>query len=238
MAVSGSTDFSVDRNTLIQDSMRLVGALEAGETPEAQEINDASRALNMMMKYLHAKNGLPLWMKREQSITLVDDQRQYTLGPTGDVVMDRPMRLLKVIRRDSSDNDIELHKLSQDEYWEQTPKTINGTPNSYFYDPQLTNGVLNVWPVPGTTEATEFTLQILYLKPIDDMDSATDDFEIPQEWYEVLKYGLALRLAPEYGLPIQERRELRRDYLIILEGTEDFDVEDSSVYFQPDRRDC
>lgn len=214
--------------------MRLIGAKAYGETLPADAMNDAAEALNMLLKSWQ-NEGLQLWVRKSQTVTLLASTNTYTLGPTGGTVMDRPLRVLKVMRKDTSDNEVELFKLTQDEYKEQTPKTTESIPVNYYYDPQLTNGVLYVWPTPATADAAEYILDVLYHKPFDDMDNATDDFEFPSEWYRAIKYGLALELAPEYGLSIEERRQLYIEARPIIAKAKEFDVSDASIYFQPDQ---
>jgi len=236
MAVSGSTDFSINRDQLIKDSLELIGAKAPDESITDSELQSGVRRLNMMLKTWQT-DGLQLWQRRSVTVPLIADQNTYTFGPSGqDVTVGRPLRILKVMRTDTSANDVELFKLSQDQYKEQTPKTTTAVPVNYYYDPQLTNGSLYVWPTPGTTEASEYTLDVLYHKPADDMDTATDDFEFPQEWLETIMYGLALKLAPIYGLPIEDRRQLYLEFKPMKDKLNEWDQEDGSVYFQPDQR--
>jgi len=236
MTVSGSTNFSVNRDQLIRDALELVGAQAPDESMTDSELQSASRSLNMMLKAWQT-DGLQLWLRRSTSVTLVAAQNTYTFGPTGqDVTVGRPLKILKVMRKDTSDNEVELFALTQDQYKEQTPKTTTAVAVNYYYDPQLTNGYLYIWPTPGTTEASEYTLDVLYHKPTDDMDAATDDFEFPQEWFEVIKYGLAIRLAPVYGLPLDDRKQLYYEFKPMKDKLDSFDQESGSVYFQPDQR--
>jgi len=235
MAVSNSTDFSVNRDQLINDSLELIGAKAPDESMTNSELQSASRALNMMLKTWQT-DGLQLWLRRSVSVPLVASQTSYSMGPTGaDVTVGRPLRVLKVMRKDSSDNEVEVFPLTQDEYQEQTPKTTTGVPISYYYDPQLTKGNLHIWPAPSSSEVSEYTLEVLYHKPTDDMDAATDDFEFPQEWFETIKFGLAIRLAPIYGLPIEERRQLYFEFKPMKDKLTEWDQESGSVYFSPDR---
>jgi hypothetical protein len=234
MAVSGSTDFSVNRDQLINDSLELIGAKAPNEPMTNNELQGASRTLNMMLKSWQT-DGLQLWLRRSLSLVLIDGTSKYTLGPGGATAVGRPLRVLKAMRKDTSDNEVEVFQYTQDEYLEQTPKNTEGTPVSYYYDPQLTNGNLHVWPTPGSTEASEYTLEITYHKPTDDMDSATDDFEFPQEWLETIKYGLALKLAPVYGLPIEDRKQLYYEFKPMKDKLDAWDQESGSIYFQPDR---
>jgi hypothetical protein len=233
MALSGSTNYNLTRDDIIKASLRKVGAISAGETPTATEINDGAQTFNIMAKAWQAK-GLQLWVRKTQSITLTASKNTYTLGPTGDIVMDRPLRILEAVRRDSNNNDVPMTELTENEYWVLPNKSQVGVPVSYYFQPTLTNSTLYLWNTPGTTEAAEYTIQIRYHKPFDDFDAATDDVEFPPYWYEALVYGLAMRLAPEYGLGLDERSRLYVESQAIIKMAEDFDVETGSVYLQPD----
>lgn len=235
MAVSGSTNFSLNRDELILDALTLIGVRQMDESIQNSDLQLASRTLNMMLKAWQA-DGLQLWLKRDVSGTLVASQANYSMGPSGaDITVGRPLGMVEVLLQDTDSNDTPLNMLTSNEYKELSNKTTTGTPNSYYYDPQLTSGVLYIWPAPDATAATEYTLEITYQKPVDDMDAATDDFEFPQEWLEVVKYGLAIRLAPMYGLPIEDRRQLYFEYKPMKDSLTSWDQEDGSVYLQHDR---
>jgi len=233
MATSGDTTFSVDRDTLIKASLRLIGVGIIDEDPTPTEISNASEALNMMLKAWQA-DGLQLWQIRSYDLTPVAGIYQYNLGAAN--VGERPLRIIEAYRRETSTViDVPLTRLSREEYYKLSDKNTQGTPSNYYFDPQLTNSVLNVWPAPDSDFASNSTIHLLYHKPIDDMDASTNDFEIPQEWYEAVKYGLAVRLAPEYGLGLQTRRFLKFEADEIKEKVLDWDTEDASIFFQPER---
>jgi len=239
MALTASTNYSVDRDTLIKASLRLIGVGSIDEDPTPTEITQAVVALNIMIKAWQT-DGLQLWQIRTKSMTPIEGQYQYNLGitsPSGDVVGSRPMRIIDIYRRITATvTDTPLIKMSREEYWRLSDKDSKGTPVNYYYDLQLTNGMLNIWPAPDAPFATDNTLEILYQKPFDDMDVlATDSFEFPSEWYEAIKYGLAVRLAPEYGIPRLERQLLHQEATIVKDTVMDWDTEDSSIYLAPDR---
>ena len=235
MALSASTDFSVDRDTLIKDSMRLAGIIGTGETPTAAEITDSSRTLNMMLKAWMV-DGLKVWLRKTQSITLTAAKASYTLGPSGaDVTMPRPERILFISLEDSSGEEILLFPMTREEYESLGNKTSSGQSSQFHYHPSITSGTLYLWPVPDSTTASTYTAELVYHKPIDDLDASTDDIEIPPHWMEAAKYGLAKRLAPEYGVSIDERRLLFRDAQAAYELAIS-NVDEESVYFQPEIR--
>ena len=80
MATSGSVDFTLKRNKIITKAMIKVGAIEAGETPEAEEFADVSDTLNAMIKEWDA-DGYHLWKKREGVLFLKRGKVRYELGP-------------------------------------------------------------------------------------------------------------------------------------------------------------
>jgi hypothetical protein len=237
MAVSGSTDFSVNRNELILDALTLIGVRDMDESITNSDLQLASRTLNMMLKAWQTK-GLQLWQRRSTSITMVASTTSYSMGPSGaDVTVGRPLKIVEVrLRETSTSDDTILTKLTQNEYLEMSNKSTTGQPHSYYYDPQLTNGQIYLYPTPDTTTASDYTVQLTYHKPTDDMDAATDDFEFPQEWLEAIKYGLAVRLAPMYGVPLDVRKLLLLEFQPMLEEIESWDQEDGSIYLQYENR--
>lgn len=70
MATSGSTDFNRTRNELLIGALRLIGKSGRGKTHSAADIDDASEALEMMVKAWQA-TGIHLW-KMKQATLFVD----------------------------------------------------------------------------------------------------------------------------------------------------------------------
>jgi len=240
MATSGSTDFTLNRNEIINAAFRTIGVGVRGETLSAEEVADGSEALNLMLKAWDAY-GLPLWRRDQTSLTLVASQNSYTFGPTGaDVTVPRPLRILEINRKDTSGNEAEMNLVSLEE-WSRLPNkttTTVGTPVSCYFDPTTSSSTLKVWPMPDATAAAAYTLDIWFHSPIEDMDASTDNFDCPPEWLEAIKYGLAIRLADEYSIPDQMYYRIRRRADDSLELAKSFDVEDTSFYFQPDSEGC
>jgi hypothetical protein len=79
MTTSGSIDFSVSRDSIITESLMIIGVLSEGETPSTSQLSDHSRALNMMVKAWQTR-GLNLWSVQKLSLVLEQDKTSYTLG--------------------------------------------------------------------------------------------------------------------------------------------------------------
>lgn len=236
MSTSNSTNFSTDRNTLIAGALRLAGAISQGETPNATLISESSEALNMLVKALQA-DGMPLWAIKESTIPLTLSTATYRIGLSQTVNIPKPLKIIQAfLRNTSSDIDIPMTQLTKYDYNLLGNKTTQGTPIQFSYDPQRTYGDLSVFPTPDSSAVTNNEIHIIYQRPFEDFDASTDEPDFPQEWYDAIKHLLADRLAPEHGLPLQERQDLtRRAEKLKLEAL-GFGTEEGSIHWQADMR--
>jgi succinyl-CoA synthetase beta subunit len=61
-----------------------------------------------------------------------------------------------------------------------------------------------------------------------------DNLDFPEYWMEAVIYGLAHRLSPEYGIPLQDRQTLAAEAKRFLDDALEYSPEDTSLFFQPD----
>ena len=113
----------------------------------------------------------------------------------------RPLRILEA-RWKIGDNEVPINVVDQKDYLIMPNKTTTGMPIMLYYDPQLSAGVLHLWPAPNVVDSV-IVMTAAY--PISDMDSSSDDFELPVEFLQAIKYGLASELIPEYPDRINEQ---------------------------------
>ncbi len=117
---------------------------------------------------------------------------------------------------------------SNDSYFNIPVKSVAGIPNTFYYDKQLTYGMIYLWPIPNVnTYFCKFTYQELY----DDFTTPTSTPDFPQEWLKALYLGLAYDLCGAYGKMPDE--SLKRDAEQALTEAEGYDREDVTVYIQP-----
>jgi len=74
--------------------------------------------------------------------------------------------------------------------------TSGGVPTSVFLDEGLSAISGYMYPIPTTS----MVLHLMAIRTIEDLDSATDNPDFPVRWFETLSLGLAVRLAPKYGV--------------------------------------
>lgn len=144
----------------------------------------------------------------------------------------RPQKIIYAHRRDSSDQDTPVDLIGDSAYRGLSDKGSGGPVNQCFYQPTLNNGTLFVWPAnTGGPDKLLLICQPL----VDDFDAAGNNPQFPIEWAGALIYGLASELAPEYGLPLKERNDLRNRAGLKLEALLNYDVENASVIFGLER---
>ena len=230
MTTSGTYDFSVNRDQLITGALRLAGVIAQGETPTSSQVSDAATTLNMMVKAWMA-DGMPLWAIRTVTITPVANQNTYTYNTP---------KLLKPIqawnRQTSSQVDIPMRMISREEYNILGNKSTTGNPIQLFFNPNLDRTEIKLFPSPDAISAAQNVIYIVAQVPYQDFDSATDTPDFPQEWYEAIKYGLAVRLAGEYNIDIETRKTLVAEAAAIKQEALSFGTEENSLYFQRDWR--
>ena len=220
------------RDELIYISLRLLGVGVDEEPIEQAEIDHASQRLNMMVKAWTA-DGLQLWARTWDEIPLTEGKYKYILGPGGDLDVEKPLRILECSRVEG-DNRIPMTALSESGYWDMVNWSNKGVPINYFFLPKVDQSEFYVWPSPDAYSADNVTISISYHRPFDTMQDSEDRLDFPEEYHEAVAYGLALRLAPEYGIDHVQRGMLRTEYRMAYEAARMWDVEDVAVQFEPD----
>ena len=229
MSTSGSIDFGLTTNTIIEKAFNILGVAADGEALSARQYEDGRLSLNLMVKSWGAKEHL--WLRTTRSVTLVAAQADYTLTP-------KPMRVIEARRKvTSSSIETPLMEWARQTYIEQPNKTISSIPTAFYYEPQRDAGTLYLWPTPSAATASAMTVELTYLRRMDDFDASNNDPDLPQEWLEALVWNLANRLEPEY--PVNDPRlaqkiEMRAE--MMLAEIEAFDTEPASLFLQPDTR--
>ena len=235
MATSGTTTYTVTRDDIIKRALRLVGGLGQGETPTAAQTSEAATALNMLVKHL-ANRGVLLWSRKEISITPVAGQEAYEIGPGKTINQDRPLKVYNIDRYNATTGiTVGLLPLSQADFSSVNVSNISSTPSQYWVEPLRDSTKIHFYPYPDTTFAANEVFVVYYQATMQDFSASTDNPDVPQEFFDLLCYGLANRLSVEYGVERFLRERIKQDYQEILAEALSFNEEDESLFFQPDR---
>ena len=244
-----SSNYTINRDQIISLALRKLGTLEVGSTPDAETIANANMSLNLLVKQLNT-DGLKLWKVSELIVPLTVSKTSYILGGASSDLMydslaptvaitDRPLKVIQGFYRNVTSNpviDTPVMIVSKQEYNTLGSKFSTGTANTIFYDSKKTNGILYVYLTPDAYSQSNLELHIIAQMTLNDMTLATDIPDFPNEWMNCLVWNLADQLALEYGVPMNARQEIALRAQTYKTQLDDWNVEVSSTFFQPDFR--
>lgn len=223
----------MSRDSLISAALRKLSAISKGVAIDATDTTNGAEALNAMLKTFQVK-GMPLWAVRESTTTLAATN-DYYFGIGQVLNIPAPLKVYQATLKDTvTGEQIPLNVTTHYDYNLLPDPTNPGTPNTYWYEPRNQIGILHLWPQPDTTAIANKQVTVTYQRPFEDMTAAGDTLDFPQHWHEAVIYGLAWRLAPEYGIPLQDRGLLKSDAQMMLDDALSFGTEEGSMFLSPD----
>lgn len=217
---------------LIQEALYAAGIVPPGGNPTVTQLNRGLNNLNLMMSNFIGY-GIDTWARSTHTITCVNGQASYSIGPSGDVNVSRPITVINAYRRNVTTGiDVPMTEYSKQEYFNIPNKTQSGIPTQFYFDQEFPKGNLYVWPVPSTTDLP-LSIYIDVHSPFT-VASLSDDPDLPDEWQEAVVRNLAVRLAMEFQKPVTpEMAALARETLDVAKG---LDFEEASLKIRPDYR--
>lgn len=97
--------------------------------------------------------------------------------------------------------DTPLTEFDRIEYRELPNKTTEATVNGFFFDRRRgasSSAKFYVWPEP---DSVDDVVKYTFRRPYQDATAASDNPDMPGDWYLPLMYNVAVLLAPEYDVP-------------------------------------
>lgn len=179
---------------LIKGAMRLIGAIESGETPSSEETSDGLSALNAMMDAWSIER-LMVYQILQENFTLSAGTASYTIGSGGTWNTTRPTRIDSAFIRDSSGQDYPIEIITKEQYDAIWLKTTQSLPEQLFYDPAYPLGTVYWYCVPDAS----YTAYINSWKQLQSFAGLTTVLALPPGYERAIKYNLALEIAPEYN---------------------------------------
>lgn len=182
---------------LVTTSMKQAGILTGGETPTAEEVTDGLAMMNRMLASW-SNDSLMIYARTFENFPLLGGVGDYTIGPGADFDTIRPMHIIDAfVRQDTLDYWLSI--IPDEQYDAISYKNIDSIPQVINYTAQFPQATLRIYPKPQAS----FTL---YLRSEKQLVSFTlnDEVSLPPGWEDALIYNLAIRLAPAYGLPVDQ----------------------------------
>lgn len=210
-------DFNLTRNEIIESAFQVVGALALGETLSANQLNQGNKQLNSLIKR---------WQNRHVFLHTLQLQTQALTTGTASYVLGNEVE--SIVQAYYTDNgyDQPVEIVSYRKYLEIPDKDVPGDPVLCAINYNPTTPTLFVYPVPTGS----LTLSYLAEMRLKDMDTASSNADLPQEYLDALIYGLAAKLCDRYGTPIAERQMIKREAEALFQElkTADHDYEDNT----------
>lgn len=228
MATSGNTLWESTRNNIIERAFAKFGIPGEGNTLSTSQYTVGSSVLNEVVTLANTA-GMPLWKRTSDVRSLSTTSQVYVLPDA--------MKVSQVILQDiGGGTSYELEpKVKYD--INQLPTNSQGTPVNWEFTPSIQGGTVSLWPpTSDATTVAQKQIVIVYQKEFDGFVSANDTPDFPAYWTTALIYRLAVLLAPEYGVPVPDRQELKQDAANYWSAAQSYGDDDGSMYFQPETR--
>ena len=224
------------RNQILKDAFRKIGALGENETLSTAQIDAGASALSSLIK-AQVANGMQIWKIEQVSYALTTQTTgTATVGVGKDIVTTSvPLKLVGAWR-EYDDIRTPLLIYTRQEFMDIPQMLSDGAPLAVYYQPMKTDGVLGIWPVPDTSWQANGNLILDFQIQFTDPVLGTDVLDFPDHWEQTIIYLLAQRLAPEYGVPINERNLLTQDSERFKIESLSFDNEEGSIFIRPTGR--
>jgi len=187
---------------VINQSLKKAGILGSGQTPLAEDTNDAFNDLVDLLSQWQRKRWLT-WNLIDTFITSTGAV-SYTIGTGQDFNIARPDRIeaaffRQLINTSPNQVDYPLEIIPARETYNQIAlKSLTSWPQYIFYDSAYPVGNVYVWPVP---QASLFEIHLTLKVNYSTLANLTTTIVMPPEYIPAIKWNLALRLRESYQLP-------------------------------------
>jgi len=180
MTTSGTFNFSLDIDEVIQEATEMIG----GEITLGHEPKSARRSINLMLQDWQNR-GILLWTADTTTVSVSTSVTAYDLGPTVVDVLETTLKRNNI--------DIQLERISMEEYAIIPNKGQTGRPSQYAVRRNRNDVTVYVWPIPeNNTDVLNFE-KVRYLEDV--TKSAIQTADISRRFLPCLTAGLAYQLS-------------------------------------------
>jgi hypothetical protein len=224
MATSGTYNFNLDIDEIIQEATEMIG----GEETLGHEPASARRSINLMLNDWQNR-GILLWSTFTTAVTVVASTNTVSLA---DSVSDA---LVVTVQTSAGGAETQLTRISFEEFNVLPNKFQTGRATQYAIKRNLSNPTLFLYPTPNNS--TDI-LNIEAIRQVEDVNkSAGQNADAPVRFLPCLTAGLAYYLSMKRtGVAETRINMLKANYEEILTRAMEEDKERASIYFKPKLR--
>lgn len=177
MATSGTTDFNLQVDELIEEAYERIGM----EVSSGYDARTARRSLNIMLTEW-ANRNITLWTVERRVIPCVIGQKDYALTTSDVDVLEVAVRL--------NNSDYVISRTSRNEDIYIPDKNKAGRPTQYLLN-RVVPAQIQVWPVPDRA----MSLVVDLFTFTEDITASGQDVATPRRFIPAIVAGLAYHLA-------------------------------------------
>ena len=224
MAVSGTYNFNLDIDEVIQEAMEMIG----GEQTLGHEPASARRSINLILNDWQNR-GILLWSTDTTTVTVAASTTTYDLASSA---LDA---LIVTYQPDSTSAETKLERKSFEEYNIIPNKYATGRPTQYTVKRNLANPTIHLYPIPDNSTGL---LQIELIRQVQDVNKSFEqNADSPVRFLPSLTSGLAYYMGLKRpGIPSERLTLLKANYEELLLRAMEEDKERASIYFKPKLR--
>ena len=219
MATSGTYDFNMDIDEVIQEAMEMIG----GEETLGHEPKSARRSINLLLQDWQNR-GVMLWTANASTVDLTTSVTTFTLASS-------TIDVLEAVHN-REDRDIQLERISMQEYLKIPNKGQTGRTTQYAVRHERGNPVVNLWPIPeNSTDKIKLEL-VSYMEDVN--KSAIQNADISRRFLPCLTAGLAYHMSMKRpGVEAGRITMIKQEYEERLQRAMDEDRERVSIFLKP-----
>jgi hypothetical protein len=183
---------------LINGALRLIGMLAEGESPSPETSQDALTAFDQMVDSWNTER-LSVFSTQDQVFTWPSSTISRTLGPTGNFVGQRPIKLDdSTYFRDPLNNvSYGLKLINQQQYNGIAVKTVTSTyPQIMWVNMTYPDIEMYVYPVP----LRDLEFHFISVEPLTQPATLATNLTFPPGYLRCFRYNLACEIAAEAGV--------------------------------------
>lgn len=180
-------------NNIISAALRKLLVTPSGGTPTTAQYADGLEVLNDMVNSWSAQRDL-IYEDTKENLTIPAGTQSITIGPTGDLVTGRPLKITVATLRDNN-IDYVLKLIHEREYQGFSQKNNVSRPYRLYYRNTWPNGTMYFEYVTDQ----EYTLILTSMKNLSTFPDGITDVSLPDYYERALKTNLTIELADEMG---------------------------------------
>ena len=219
MTTSGTHNFSMDIDEVIQEASEMIG----GEQTLGNQAASARRSINLLLQDWQNR-GILLWTADTTAVSIAASVSTFAMSSsTIDIVE-------TVLNRDNTD--LQLERITMEEYLKIPRKGQTGRPSQYAIRRNRDNPVMYLWPIPENTTDLLKIEQVSYTQDVN--KSAIQTADISRRFLPCLTAGLSYFMSMKRpGVEGGRIQFLKTEYEERLSRAMDEDRERASLRIIP-----